>query len=168
MFDINLKRTLLILLVFVGVVSFLPQILETLNGDQSRQEDLENKEDEKSIAIKEPNYEKGETVFNQLKNKTCEELNLCWIAAGYAMNGDKVLKKEFPTTWGSKQTLVIPEDEWINLSAANKKDLGEYLKSIGVDEIIGGRVKPAEFSDGTINTDRNVLTVDKTVWSSSN
>ena len=168
MFDINLKRTLLILLAFAGVVSFLPQILETLNGDQSRQEDLENKEDEKSIAIKEPNYEKGETVFNQLKNKTCEELNLCWIAAGYAMNGDKVLKKEFPTTWGSKQTLIIPASEWINLSAANKKDLGEYLKSIGVYRIITGRIKPAEFSDGTIDTGRNVLTVDTTVWGSSN
>ena len=162
------KRTLLILLVFVGVVSFLPQILETLNGDKSRQENVENKEEEKSIVIEEPNYEKGETVFNQLKDKTCEELDLCWVAAGYAMNGDKVLKKEFPTYWGSTKTLLIPESEWINLSAANKKDLGEYLKSIGDYRIITGRIKPAEFSDGTIDTGRNVLTVDTTVWGSSN
>ena len=57
------KRTLLILLVFVGVVSFLPQILETLNGDKSRQENVENKEEEKSIVIEEPNYEKGRNRF---------------------------------------------------------------------------------------------------------
>ena len=167
MFDINLKRTLLILLVFVGVVSFLPQILETLNGDQSRQEDLENKEDEKSIAIKEPSYEKGEIVFNKLKNKTCEDLDLCWSAVGYAMNGDKVLKKEFPTIWGNKKILFLPKDEWLNLSDIDKKNLGDYLSYIKVNEVYASKIRPAEFADGTTNPDRNTLTMEKMVWSYS-
>ena len=121
MLDINQKRNLLAFLIFIGVISFLSQVT-TLNGDKSRQEDLENEEDEKSIVIKEPSYEKGEIVFNQLKNKTCEELDLCWTAAGYAMNGDKVLKKEFPTIWGNKKILFLPKDEWFTLSDIDKKN----------------------------------------------
>jgi hypothetical protein len=167
MFNINLRRTLLILAVFVGVVSFLPQILETLNGDRSRQEDLENNEAEKSIVIKEPSYDKGEIVFNQLKYKTCEQLDLCWTAAGYAMNGDKVLKKEFPTIWGSKRILFLPKDEWFNLSDTDKKNLGDYLRHINVNEVYASEIRPAEFADGTANPDRNTLAMDEMVWSSS-
>ena len=54
MLDINQKRNLLAFLIFIGVISFLSQVT-TLNGDKSPQENLENKEEKKSIVIKKPN-----------------------------------------------------------------------------------------------------------------
>jgi hypothetical protein len=164
----NIQSKLLVFAVFIVAVSFLPNILNFATNVKSPKDGSIEKQEQETLTEKEPDYSTGKVVFDNLKNRVCEELDLCWVAGGYTINGDKILKKRFPTYWGSKRTLIIPNEEWINLSAADKKDLGEYLKHIGVDEIIVGKVKPAEFSDGTINPDRNVLTVDETVWSSNN
>jgi|688.fasta_scaffold234061_1 hypothetical protein len=164
----NIQLTLSLLVTFIIAVSFLPNILDAMIGNKSQEDNFTKKEEEKSIAIKELDYGKGKIVFDKLKNRVCDELDLCWISQGYAINGDKILRKEFPAGWGNKSVLIIPQEEWVSLSKTNRDDLGNYLRSVGVNEIITGRVKPAEFSDGSINPDRNVITVDETVWSSNN
>lgn len=124
-------------------------------------------EEKPPTTVKIPDYKEGEIVFETLKNKVCEELNLCWVAGGYAINGDKILKKQFPTNWGGNSVLIIPKTEWDGLSNLDKKELGNYLKNrLFVNEIIVGKIIPARYADDTINYDRNVLTVDETVWTS--
>ena len=168
---LDLKR-LFIFIVFVGCFGFFGiRISETLQ-EKYRQEGLKIiKEVERKQNLErlnqEKKVEKGKTIFEQLKTTTCEELNVCWVNAGY-INGEPTLSKEFPTTWGSKKTLIIPENEWFNLSAANKKDLGEYLKFIGVEEIITGRIKSSMFSQTHWDSPPNTLSIDDRVWSSSN
>ena len=163
----NIQTKLLLFAVFIIVISFLPNILDFTTSTKSQKDISNEKEEQKTFVEKEPDYTKGELIFDGLKNKVCEELDLCWVAGGYAINGDKILKKEFPTYWGSDKTLILPEDEWIKLSDIQKKDLYNYLNYIRVNKITVGRVVPAEFSDGTIDTSRNRIMLDKTVWTSN-
>ena len=109
-------------------------------------------------------HDQGRAIYMKLKNKVCEELDLCWIASGYNAYGDKILKKEFPTTWGSKRSLIIPRSEWNSLSYDDREQLGTYLEGIGVVNITVGRILPARYADDSINPDRNTITVDETVW----
>lgn len=162
----NIQTKLLLFALFIVIISFLPNILDFTTSTKS-QKDISTKEEQKTLVEKEPDYTKGKIVFDDLKYKVCEELDLCWVAGGYAINGDKILKKEFPTYWGSDKTVILPEDEWIKLSDIQKKDLYDYLKYIRVKKIIIGRVVPAEFSDGTIDTSRNRIMLDKTIWTSN-
>lgn len=164
----SIQTKLLLVAIFIVAISFLPNILNFATNIKTQKDGSTETQEQETFVEKEPDYTKGEIVFDNLKNRVCEELDLCWMSQGYAINGDRILRKEFPTSWGGKPVLLIPNEEWNNLSAANKKDLGEYLKHIGVYSIIAGRVKPAEFSDGTINPNRNVIMVDETVWSSNN
>ena len=138
--------------------------------------DTPTKPTPKQVAVSNPvakkvepiDYTKGEKVFEDLKYRVCEERGkqLCWKSQGYALNGDRILKKEFTTTWGGDRVLIIPNDEWIGLSSNDKKDLGDYLRHTGVGKIITGRVIPSRYSDDSINPDRDVMTVDTTVWTS--
>ena len=161
-------KLLLSAIVFVVAVGFLPNILDFTTKTKPRESISTKQEQQEDLSRKAPDYTKGEVIFDKLKNRVCEELDLCWVAGGYAINGDKILKKEFPTTWGNKTTLIIPRDEWDNLSNQEKRDLGDYLRYRGIDNITAGRVRPAEYSDGSINPNRNVITVDETVWISNN
>lgn len=89
-----------LILLSLVVVSKIPR--ETHQGsinDNTIKSNSTKKEDKN-------NYEKGEVVFDRLKNKVCEELDLCWITQGYMPNGDRILKKEFPTTWGKKRLFL--------------------------------------------------------------
>jgi hypothetical protein len=103
-----------------------------------------------------------------LNNRVCEELDLCWVTDGFLINGDRILKKQFIQKFGDGSALIIPRNEWDALSNQQKKDLTDYLKKRFISRVITGRVKPAEYSDGSINPSRNTITVDKTVWSSNN
>ena len=164
----NIQTKLLLFAVFIIVISFLPNILDFTTSTKSQKDISNEKEEQKTFVEKEPDYTKGELIFDGLKNKVCEELDLCWITQKHKSDGNRILKKEFPTTWGNKSVLLIPKNEWIAISDREQQDLGAYLKHIGVDSIIVGKVKPAEYSDGSINPTRNIITVDETVWGSSN
>lgn len=109
-------------------------------------------------------HDQGKAIYLKLKNKVCEKLDLCWIASGYNAYGDKILKKEFPTTWGSKRSLIIPRSEWNSLNDDDREQLGAYLEGIGVVNITVGRILPARYADDSINPDRNTITADETVW----
>lgn len=163
----NLRLKLSLFVIFIIIISFLPNILDALNGNNS-QENIPVKQEKGSITIKETDYTKGKVVFDRIKDTVCEKLDLCWITQKHKSDGNRILKKEFPTTWGNKSVLLIPKNEWIAISDREQQDLGAYLKHIGVDSIIVGKVKPAEYSDGSINPTRNIITVDETVWGSSN
>jgi len=162
-----MKRNLwgfpLFILLFIVIV-----VVVTIKDEKKETNNNSTKAATEEVNANQPDYTKGKIVFDNLKSKVCEERDLCWISQGYAISGDRVLKKEFPTTWGNKTVLLIPKDEWIAISDKDKEDLVVYLNFIGVNNIITGRVKPAEYSDGSINTSRNLITVDETVWSSNN
>ena len=163
----NIQTKLLLFAVFIVIISFLPNILDFTTSTKSQKDISNEKEEQKTFVEKEPDYTKGEIVFNDLKYRVCDKLDLCWVAGGYAINGDKILKKEFPTYWGSDKTLILPEEEWIKLSDIQQKDLYDYLKYIRVNNITIGRVVPAKFPDGTIDTSRNTIMLDKKIWTSN-
>lgn len=166
----NVKFKLSAFALFIVAVIYLLKVLNNITKIQANYDERMNKMEQETTSWEKEEKKtiSGRIVFDNLKNRVCEELDLCWVAEGYTINGDKILKKEFPTLWGDKRALIIPKDEWNNISNKDKQDLGNYLKHISVDKIITGRVIPAEYSDGTINPNRNVITVDETVWNSNN
>lgn len=164
----NIQSKLLFFAVFIVAVSFLPNILNFATNIKSPKDAPIEEQAQETLAEKEPDYSAGKVVFDNLKNRVCEELDLCWISQGYNVNGDRILRKEFPTSWGGKSIVLIPNEEWSSISNKEQVELGKYLKHIGVSEVMVGTVKPSQFSDGSINPDRNVIGLDRTVWSSNN
>jgi hypothetical protein len=164
----NIQAKLLFFAVFIVAVSFLPNILNFATNINSTKDGSIEKQKQETLAEKEPDYSTGKVVFDNLKNRVCEELDLCWISQGYNVNGDRILRKEFPTSWGGKSIVLIPNEEWSSISNKEQVELGKYLKHIGVSEVMVGTVRPSQFSDGSINPDRNVIGLDRTVWSANN
>lgn len=164
----NIQTKLLLFAVFIVAISFLPNILNFATNIKSQKDASTEKQEQETFVEKEPDYSTGKVVFDNLKNRICEELDLCWISQGYNINGDRILRKEFPTSWGGKTILLIPNEEWSSISNKEQVELGKYLKHIGVSEVMVGTVRPSQFSDGSINPNRNVIGLDRTVWSSNN
>ena len=162
----NAKTKILLFGVFIVTVSFLPNILTFLNESKENNINSITPKEEETALAKEVDYTKGEIVFDNLKNNVCEIQDLCWFADGFTVSGDKILKKEFPTYWGSKKVLIIPRTDWTNISSKDKEYLSDYLKHIGVRSVITGVVQPAKYPDGSIDNSRNTITVDNTVWGS--
>ncbi|CAK6700997.1 hypothetical protein [Synechococcus sp. CBW1107] len=114
----------------------------------------------KKEAPNEVDYTKGEKIYSRLRSKVCDELDLCWITEGFSPEGSRILRKEFPIMWGNEKTVILPIEEWNSLSAEEKSDFTDYLRSIHVKEVIVGSIRPSP-----LNPSRMTVGVDKPVWS---
>lgn len=162
-----MKRNIWGFPLFILAFAMLVVIARNAGVEKSNKQ-IEPESSANKTKVIEPDYTKGEIVFDKLNNRVCEELDLCWVTDGFLINGDRILKKQFIQKFGDGSALIIPRNEWDALSNQQKKDLTDYLKKRFISRVITGRVKPAEYSDGSINPSRNTITVDKTVWSSNN